>query len=477
LDGVFSSNGLLKRTGASTYTVITDSSSNWDTAYGWGDHAGLYDVLGQATSTLNSHTTTYNHANFLDTSTVLDGLANVDAMAEADDDLLFYDTDGWTNLAHGSDGEYLKYTDAGGLTWGECGTGTGGATTLGGLADVESASSTGDILYNNSGMWTATSSLSISDSSININSVSIDTSGNVSDIYNLTTLGEIEVGTSLKIIGQTAIIDGNDRTILETDQAAVGTNYFILGNANAGTSTKLITGGSDDNVGMVLDTKGTGLINFYYAYTLPSSDGTNGQILSTDGSGTLSWGDVDYTVTASDLGGASANIAADGTIEWEDAGDLDADGTLSTGSVADNEIDYANVTLSDLTFDEGSVSKTEFGYLDGVTHSLNEKEIFNVCIASTSQAFVSGGTLPVPPMEKAYTVTAINCYVSGGTSAVVTLSDGTNDMDSVTCGTTLTTDDGTIANSSATAGELMQLDFGTITGEVNYVCYSAYGTN
>jgi hypothetical protein len=398
-------------------------------------------------------------------------------MAEADDDLLFYDTDGWTNLAHGSDGEYLKYTDAGGLTWGECGTGTGGATTLGGLADVESASSTGDILYNNSGMWTATSSLSISDSSININSVSIDTSGNVSDIYNLTTLGEIEVGTSLKIIGQTAIIDGNDRTILETDQAAVGTNYFILGNANAGTSTKLITGGSDDNVGMVLDTKGTGLINFYYAYTLPSSDGTNGQILSTDGSGTLSWGDVDYTVTASDLGGASANIAADGTIEWEDAGDLDADGTLSTGSVADNEIDYANVTLSDLTFDEGSVSKTEFGYLDGVTHSLNEKEIFNVCIASTSQAFVSGGTLPVPPMEKAYTVTAINCYVSGGTSAVVTLSDGTNDMDSVTCGTTLTTDDGTIANSSATAGELMQLDFGTITGEVNYVCYSAYGTN
>jgi hypothetical protein len=38
--------------------------SNWNTAYGWGNHAGLYDVLGQATSTLTSHTTTYNHANY-----------------------------------------------------------------------------------------------------------------------------------------------------------------------------------------------------------------------------------------------------------------------------------------------------------------------------------------------------------------------------------------------------------------------------
>src|SRR3989338_1264375 len=33
LDGVFSANGLLKRTGAATYTSITDGSANWDTAY------------------------------------------------------------------------------------------------------------------------------------------------------------------------------------------------------------------------------------------------------------------------------------------------------------------------------------------------------------------------------------------------------------------------------------------------------------
>lgn len=39
VDGDFTSNGLMKRTGAGTYTTVTDNSANWDTAYGWGDHA------------------------------------------------------------------------------------------------------------------------------------------------------------------------------------------------------------------------------------------------------------------------------------------------------------------------------------------------------------------------------------------------------------------------------------------------------
>lgn len=38
-DGLFSSTGLLKRTGVKTYAVVTDNSGNWNTAYGWGNHA------------------------------------------------------------------------------------------------------------------------------------------------------------------------------------------------------------------------------------------------------------------------------------------------------------------------------------------------------------------------------------------------------------------------------------------------------
>ena len=38
-------------TGTQIECTTVNNSSNWDTAYGWGDHAGLYDPLGQATST------------------------------------------------------------------------------------------------------------------------------------------------------------------------------------------------------------------------------------------------------------------------------------------------------------------------------------------------------------------------------------------------------------------------------------------
>ena len=39
LDSDFSSNGIMVRTGAGTYSSITNNSTNWDTAYGWGDHS------------------------------------------------------------------------------------------------------------------------------------------------------------------------------------------------------------------------------------------------------------------------------------------------------------------------------------------------------------------------------------------------------------------------------------------------------
>lgn len=40
VDGDFTSTGLMKRGAASgSYSIITDNSTNWDTAYGWGDHS------------------------------------------------------------------------------------------------------------------------------------------------------------------------------------------------------------------------------------------------------------------------------------------------------------------------------------------------------------------------------------------------------------------------------------------------------
>ncbi|MBT7706790.1 hypothetical protein HN747_05090, partial [archaeon] len=51
MDADFSSNGIMSRTGAGIYAIITDNSSNWNTAYGWGDHGGAYLPIGGGTLT------------------------------------------------------------------------------------------------------------------------------------------------------------------------------------------------------------------------------------------------------------------------------------------------------------------------------------------------------------------------------------------------------------------------------------------
>jgi len=39
VDGDFSSSGIMATNGSGTYSIVTNNSSNWNTAYGWGDHS------------------------------------------------------------------------------------------------------------------------------------------------------------------------------------------------------------------------------------------------------------------------------------------------------------------------------------------------------------------------------------------------------------------------------------------------------
>jgi len=55
-DADFTTNGLMKRTAAGTYTSTTDNSGNWDTAYGWGNHAVEGYLTQLPNHGLNSHT-------------------------------------------------------------------------------------------------------------------------------------------------------------------------------------------------------------------------------------------------------------------------------------------------------------------------------------------------------------------------------------------------------------------------------------
>jgi hypothetical protein len=78
VDGDFTSNGLMSRTGPGTYTTVLDNSGNWDTAYGWGNHAnaGYLSSLGSVgghtdvtiTTPLTNQTLVYNGSQWVNQS-------------------------------------------------------------------------------------------------------------------------------------------------------------------------------------------------------------------------------------------------------------------------------------------------------------------------------------------------------------------------------------------------------------------------
>lgn len=106
-----------------------------------------------------------------------------------------------------------------------------------------------------------------------------------------------------------------------------------------------------------------------------------------------------------------------------------------------------------------------------------EQPLFSVTIGSTTPEFVgSNGTVPISRwVGKAREITRAECFVQGGTSKVINVTDGTNDTETITCGTTNTQDNSMDTNTSFTASELWYLEFGATSGAVNYVTYTAYG--
>ena len=54
VDGDFASEGLMKRGGSTgTYSIVTDNSGNWDTAYGWNDHSQAGYLTGITADSIN----------------------------------------------------------------------------------------------------------------------------------------------------------------------------------------------------------------------------------------------------------------------------------------------------------------------------------------------------------------------------------------------------------------------------------------
>ena len=60
VDGDFSSAGIMATDGAGTYSVVTDNSANWDTAYSWGDHSSAGYVTSTSEVSFSVQTANFN---------------------------------------------------------------------------------------------------------------------------------------------------------------------------------------------------------------------------------------------------------------------------------------------------------------------------------------------------------------------------------------------------------------------------------
>lgn len=105
----------------------------------------------------------------------------------------------------------------------------------------------------------------------------------------------------------------------------------------------------------------------------------------------------------------------------------------------------------------------------------DEIKLKDTTVASTSAYWYSGALLPIGSNKDGLEITQYRCYAEGGTSVVLSLSDGTNDTETITCATSVTSDTDVATNDTFTADEKMYLKFGTITGSVVSVHFEAYG--
>jgi hypothetical protein len=114
--------------------------------------------------------------------------------------------------------------------------------------------------------------------------------------------------------------------------------------------------------------------------------------------------------------------------------------------------------------------------IDDYVIPAQDQKIWSVTVASTSPTFIQSGLLAIPTLLDGYTITRIQCHVSGGTSKIIAVEDASaNSSEDITCATTNTTDDGSITNATYTASELSFIDFGATSGSVNTVSISVFG--
>jgi hypothetical protein len=257
-DADFTTNGLMKRTAAGTYTSTTDNSGNWNAAFGWGNHAVEGYLTQLPNHGLNSHT-------------------GVTLSGESVGQLLQYNGTAWVNWTP----SYISsYSETGTL---DDVTGRG--------AQTNNAITIGDV--SNGG--------DLNISAGNNNYFKIFASGNEAYIRNIDNNGGVG-GGGLNIAARTTLglYSGGHITFVGSSTGSAGLYHQTLKKLET-TSTGITITGALTAGGL----------------TYPTTNGTSGDVLTSDGAGNVTWaaptGGGGASVTISDTPPA----ATAGDLWWE----------------------------------------------------------------------------------------------------------------------------------------------------------------
>lgn len=490
---------------------LTASTTNWQTAYGWGNHAsagyltsytetdpvvkaltGIITSNGSVISAITNNSTTWDKALQWDGgATSLVAATGRTSLGLTDTATLASST--WLKVAN-------NLSDLNNATTARTNLGLGGLAVLG-VPAAGIVTSNGSVLSN------------ITDSSANWNTAYTDRlkwDGGATGLVAATGRTSLGLGTMA--------LEPNTGSTTITTLGTIGTGTWngttiAIGNGGTGQTTATLGFNALDPMttkGDIITHNGTDSVRLAVGtndYVLTaSSTATNGIAWQASPPASLSGGIAGFvahwdSATAISPGKLMDNGTVLGMNATSSTIGFNIQGTAGTNAVANFasstgtsvlQITAGSQVLVDaaaqLVIPQGTAPTAndpgEIAHdtsdnqliMDDYVVAKATQKIWSVTVASTSPAFIAAGLLKLPTELDGYTMTAIRCSVQSGTSKIIAVEDeATNSTEDITCGTSVTSDDGTIANPTATAAEEMYIDFGATSGTVDYVTISVFG--
>ncbi len=285
-DADFTTDGIMKRSSAGVYTSITDNTANWDTAFGWGNHASQGYLTQLPVHGLGVHT-------------------GVTLTNETAGDLLQYSGTQWVNWTP----NYLTSipaTISGAKTF-------SGSTTFSENVDFEGNPNGGAALsmqfYKGDGTNSDLDTLKL----FNRSGITIG----AGETGGFTMRSWSNNSSYILTSGDTFFIDGGTSTAIKIRTQFVR-NAIVCNSDNGGTGTVELYHSAAGTATKKFETTSAGASVYGQltagGLTYPTVNGTNGQVLTSDGAGNVAW--------AAPTGGGGASVTISDTPPAASAGDL-----------------------------------------------------------------------------------------------------------------------------------------------------------